>query len=242
MFKLDPFCSNIKARLEMNTIRLLILCTILLSSCRGLTQGTAITPAAGVTASAAGTRTSVPAPLFTITPPPSPLPTAGSSLPVSERIVYYYFVKAAGGTFPDGSVVVMQNMYVLAPEPSAAAQTRDPVTDLRTALQSVLTDERNIWDGSKLEIIKITFDGGHVDIILQGEYFGVAPVTLGAARMQILLTVFANTAVQTVAVTLNGDTFANIDVSSSRDAKPADHVFTRAEVETFISENLYVSP
>ena len=160
----------------------------------------------------------------------------------SGQIVYYYFVNTAEQPIPEGSLVVMPDIYVLAPTPSAVAQSRDTAADLRTALQFALHDGRNSWDGARLEIVQITFGGGHVDIILQGGYYGVAPVTLGAARMQILLTLFANAAVQTAAVTLNGDTIANIDVSSSREAKPAGYVFSRAGIETFMAEHLYPDP
>ena len=72
-------------------------------------------------------------------------------------------------------------------------------------------------------------------MVLQGEYFGVGDVTLIAARMQILMTIFANVSVKTAAVTLNG-------VSNSMDAKPADYIFTRYEIETFMKEHAYVSP
>jgi len=54
--------------------------------------------------------------------------------------------------------------------------------------------------------------------------------------------VFANPSVQTAAVTLNGDTIGNLGVSNSMNAKPADYVFTRVEIETFINEHAYVSP
>jgi hypothetical protein len=79
-------------------------------------------------------------------------------------------------------------------------------------------------------------------VVLQGEYFGVGDVTLIAASMQILMTVFANVSVQTATVTLNGDTIGNLGVSNSMNAKPADYVFTRSEIETFINEHTYMSP
>jgi hypothetical protein len=60
--------------------------------------------------------------------------------------------------------------------------------------------------------------------------------------MQILLTVFANPAVQSAAVSLNEDTIGNLGISDSRDAKPADYVFTRAEIESYIKEQTYVTP
>lgn len=56
------------------------------------------------------------------------------------------------------------------------------------------------------------------------------------------MTVFANPSVQTATVTLNGDTIGNLGISNSMNAKPADYVFTRAEIETFIKEHAYVSP
>jgi hypothetical protein len=51
--------------------------------------------------------------------------------------------------------------------------------------------------------------------------------------------VFANPAVQTAAVTLSGDTLANLGLSSSEDAKPADYVYTRVEMETYLREHYY---
>jgi len=77
---------------------------------------------------------------------------------------------------------------------------------------------------------------------LQGEYFGESDKVLNAASIQILLTVFANPAVQSAAVTLNGDTIGNLGVSSSTDAKPADYVYTRAEMETYLIEQPFLEP
>jgi hypothetical protein len=57
--------------------------------------------------------------------------------------------------------------------------------------------------------------------------------------MLILLTVFANPAVQSAAVSLNEDTIGNL---CSIDVKPADYVFTRLEIETYLNENTYVTP
>ena len=79
-------------------------------------------------------------------------------------------------------------------------------------------------------------------MVLQGEYYGAGDVVLIAASMQILMTVFTNASVQTATVTLNGDTIGNMGVSNSMYAKPANYVFTRAEIETFMNEHAYVSP
>ena len=79
-------------------------------------------------------------------------------------------------------------------------------------------------------------------IVLQGEYSGESNEVLNAASMQILLTVFANPAVQTAAVTLNGDTIGNLGVSSSTDARPVDYMYTRAEMETYLIEHAFREP
>jgi hypothetical protein len=161
---------------------------------------------------------------------------------MSERIVYYYFVTTAE-PLPEGSVVVIKpDTYILAPTPSDITYSPDTAADLRTALEAVLLDGRNGWISTNLEIVDVTFADGHADVVLQGEYFGVGDVTLIAASMQILMTVFTNASVQTATVTLNGDTIGNMGVSNSMHAKPADYVFTRAEIETFMNEHAYVSP
>ena len=133
-------------------------------------------------------------------------------------------------------------MYILAPTFSDITFSPDTVENLRTALEVVLIDGRNGWISNKLNIEEIAFDGARANVVLQGEYFGVGDVTLIAACMQILMTVFANPSVQTATVLLNGDTIGNLGVSNSMSAKPANYVFTRAEIESFMNENAYVSP
>ena len=180
----------------------------------------------------------------THTPPPSPTqvqPTA-ITVPSAEQMVYYYFVNPKEIPYPAGSIVVMPETYILAPTLSNAAFASDPAADLKSALEAALKDSRNGWMGDKIEIVNLTFSEGHADIVLQGEYFGVGDVTLIAASQQILLTVFANANVQTATVTLNGDTVGNMGVSNSMNAKSADYAFTRAEIETYMSEHAYELP
>jgi hypothetical protein len=172
----------------------------------------------------------------------SPSPPTEDYSSSSERIVYYYFLSTTEDPFPEGSVVIMPDAYILAPTLSDMLYGSDTVADLRTAVEAVLNDGRNGWKSSNLEIVDVTFSDGHANVALQGEYFGVGDVTLIAARMQILMTVFANPSVQTAIITLNGDTIGNMGVSISMEAKPADYVFTRAEIETFMNEHAYVSP
>ncbi len=179
--------------------------------------------------------------LATLPVSPTPLLFKDPSIPLSERIVYYYFVTPAENPIPEGSVTV-SSTYSLAPTFSDLTYSSDTTNNLRTALEAVLNDARNGWISSKLEIVDITFDYIHANVILQGEYFGVGDVTLIAASMQILMTVFANPSVQAATVTLNGDTVGNLGISNSMNAKPADYVFTRTEIETFMNEHAYVSP
>ncbi len=156
------------------------------------------------------------------------------SFPVSEQIVFYHFFVPQ-----HPSPWAVRTPILLLHASSDKPYTSDTAADLRTALELVLQHDRNDWISGDLEIADVTFRDGHADIVLQGEYSGESDEVLNAASMQILLTVFANPAVQSAAVTLNGDTIGNLGVSSSTNAKPADYVYTRAEMETYLREHAY---
>jgi hypothetical protein len=179
------------------------------------------------------------------TPPSStPLAFTDPSIPLSERIVYYYVVGQRENPIPEEAV---RAGYLLAPTYADETYTSDTAADLRTALEIVLHDERNrgIAGALEAEIMDVTFRFGHAKLLLQGEYFlgGAYPEgPLEAHRMQILLTVFANPAVESAAVSLNEDTIANMGISDSSKAKPADYVFIRAEIERYTIQQAYVTP
>jgi hypothetical protein len=90
------------------------------------------------------------------------------------------------------------------------------------------------------EIVDITFRSGHAEVrFLQGEYSIGEPSSSRDvygrfldSRMLSLLTVFANPAVQNAAIWLNDDTIGNL--ASSDSIKPANYVFRRAEIETYL--------
>ena len=208
---------------------LIILITGMLAACRGFAPTPAVTPG------------EVEETVAVTSLPPSLPPTVTAVSP-GDRIVFYTFVPLTEAAFPEGSVVIMPEAYILAPQLSESAVTPDTAADLRTALDYALNDARNGWKSTNLEIHEISFCEGHADIVLQGEYYGVGSVTLIAARMQLLLTIFANPAIETATVTLNGDTIGNLGVAHSLEAKAADYVFTRAEIEAYQAENMYVSP
>ena len=187
------------------------------------------------------------APTPYVFPSSTPLTFTDPSIPLSERILYYYDIKhhpdrpAPEGTVRGGSY--------LAPTYADETYTSDTAADLRTALEIVLHDVRNDWIGRSLdaEIAEVTFRFGHAKVLLQGEYFLAGPPHLRygwleAPRMQIVLTVFANPAVQSASVSLNDDTIANLGISEGKDLKPANYVFTRAEIEKYLKEHAYVSP
>lgn len=183
-------------------------------------------------------------PIHSATALPSPRPSLPTEISthIPGGIVFYYFVNLADYGPPAGSVAIMPDSLILAPTQLDNIYGSDIAADLRSALEAVLTDERNYWTSDKVQINQFTFSGGHVEIRLEGEYYAVAPVVLTAARAQILMTLFANAAVQSARVTINGDNIANISISHSMDAKPADYTYTRAEIETFMAENASSKP
>ena len=79
-------------------------------------------------------------------------------------------------------------------------------------------------------------------MVLEGEFFGAGGIVLIAARVQILLTVFTEASVQTATITLNGKNIANLGISHNSQIKPADYMYTRTEIETFMVENAYGIP
>jgi hypothetical protein len=183
--------------------------------------------------------TLTPSSVPTLGPSSTPLVFTDPSIPLSERIVYYYFVTPAENPIPEGTV---RAGHPLAPAYADETYTADTSADLRIALEIVLHDGRNYWRGNKLEIVDVTFGNGHADVVLQGEYFAAGGGPLWAASWQILMTVFANPVVQTATVSINGGAISNMGISRSEDTKPADYVYTRAEIESFMKENAYVSP
>jgi len=172
----------------------------------------------------------------TFTPPPfeNTLTPSFTPPPISNSVSYYYFLPA-NSPVPQGSVVIAPDTYILAPAKLDTPLNSDPAA-VAAALNAALDDPRNLWVSDKLEIAKITFNAGRADILLQGEMYGVGDVTLIAARMQILMTIFANPSVQSATVTFKGDTIGNWGISNSMEAKPADYIFTRVEIESFMAE------
>jgi hypothetical protein len=191
------------------------------------------TPAMPISSSAAS-----PMPWPTI-PTYTPLAFTDPSIPLSERIVYYYFVTRVEDPLPEGTVFIAG--HPLAPAYTDETYTSDTAADLRTALEIVLHDGRNIWRGSDLEIVEVIFGNGHANIVLQGEFFAAGGGPLWTAGRQILMTVFANLSVQTASISVNGGAVTNMGISNSREALPADYVYTRPGIEPSMNESAYIS-
>jgi hypothetical protein len=154
-----------------------------------------------------------------------------------KPIVYYYFVEIPAAVYPEGSVVIMPDVLILAPTASDMTSGTDTAANIRSALEAMINDARNAWTGTDLVIESVVFDQGHADVILRGKIFGAGDILLVSARMQILMTIFADPAVRTATVTLNGESIGNLGVSHGSEAKPADYEYTRMEVEIFMAEN-----
>jgi hypothetical protein len=193
--------------------------------------------------------TTTPFPTF---PSPTPLPTIPTftplaftdpSIPLAERIVYYYVMWQPENPIPEGTV---HAIHLFAPAYTDETFTSDTATDLRRALEIILhEDSRRVWYSSDLEIVDVTFGNGHADVVLQGEYLAAGDAQPCAASLQILMTVFANPAVQTAAVTLNERAIGGLCIFRAGDPpliQTVDDVYARAEIETYMKENAYVSP
>ena len=194
------------------------------------------------TPSTPGPRPPTPTPLPTI-PSFTPLVFTDPSIPLSERIVYYYVMWQPENPIPEGTV---HAIHPFAPAYTDETFTSDIAADLRRALEIILhEDSRRVWYSSDLEIVDVTFGNAHTDVVLQGEYFAAGDAQPCAASLQILLTVFANPAVQTAAVTLNEHAIGGLCVFRAGDPpliQTVDDVYARAEIETYMKEHPYVSP
>lgn len=224
-------------------LMLLVMLLTALTSCNfPLSQNqTAMTPSQTLpstvnTVGTSATRilvSSTPSPITTLTAQATP------SLIITKKptpITYYCFV-AEGATPPAGSVAILPNILVLAPMLSTVYQGADAAANLKAGLQAALKDPNNAWTSTGVTVANLVVANQKATVTLQGEYFAPGDVVLIAARWQILLTLFAEPAIQSTVVTLNGTNIANLGVSHSSQAQPATYEFTRQMVNAFIQQN-----
>ncbi|MBN1433456.1 hypothetical protein JW921_01770, partial [Candidatus Fermentibacterales bacterium] len=105
-------------------------------------------------------------------PPPSP-------------VIYYAFVETDGEELPEGSVVVLEDILVLAPMESLEQIEQAPEARLEAALNAMIQDEGNAWTGEDLRVESVSLRDGHAEIELEGAIFGAGGIVLVAARTQI---------------------------------------------------------
>lgn len=160
----------------------------------------------------------------------------------AEPIVYYTFWNKAENIPPEGSFVILPNELILSPTQLDTQYSADTTSNLHSALNAVINDARNQWTSSSLDISGITINDGHADVVLQGDYFGAGDIILIAARVQILMTIFADPSVQSATVTLNEKNIANLGISNSQEAKPDDYDYTRGEIENLMADHIYRTP
>jgi hypothetical protein len=180
-------------------------------------------------------------PLPTI-PTFTPLVFSDPSIPLSERIVYYYPVWSEN-PIPEGTI---RAGFLFAPAYTDETFTSDTAADITRALEIILhEDSRRVWGTSDLEIVEVTFRNGHAAVVLQGETTAAGDSQPCAGGLQILMTVFANPSVQTAAVSLNGGTtIGNLCFFGPPTPPIIPHVngvYARADIEAYMKENAYVS-
>ena len=170
--------------------------------------------------------------------PSSPSVTQNESKP----IVYYYLASPGDIISPDGSVAILANELLLSPIETDQIINSDTVSNVRTALEAMISDSHNNQVIGQVTIANIFFRDGHVEIALQGDVYAAGDIILIAIRMMVLLTVFSDTSIETAIVTLNGKNIVNLGVSFSGNAKPEDYIYTRDEINEFMAENAYTKP
>jgi hypothetical protein len=156
------------------------------------------------------------------------------TLEVNPQTTISYYAFSTESDIPTGSI----NLSGVIVVPRSTIIQSDDVTEmLQQALELAISDSNNLWTSENLEISSISFDNGHATIALNGDISAVGGLVLYATSSQFLLTIFANPQVETAIVTLNGDNIQNLGISHISQAKDANYVFTREEMQAFLADN-----
>jgi hypothetical protein len=139
-------------------------------------------------------------------------------------------------------VEILPDELVLAPTLAPAESSPDPASNIEAALQKMLLDTRNAWESTGIDITSVNFDNGAVEVALDGKYFAIGGIVQIAARDQILMTIFSESAVQTAKVMFNGKNIANLGKSSPVSVAPEDYTYTRDEIESYMADYAYQEP
>ncbi len=218
--------------------KFLLILVLVIASCQAPTSDPGVIQTAD-----AQTRAAQPSPTFTATNTPIPTPTLEPTATTEPQpVVYYYFVMLTGSPLPSGSVVILADELVLAPMLTNKLRSSDIVANLTFALNEMIGDPDNVWTSSDLEIDNIIVDEGAVQVFFRGSIFAPGDIVLIAARMQMLMTVFAEPSVQAATITINGKNIANLGVSRESEISPDNYAYSRTEIETFMQHNASEAP
>jgi hypothetical protein len=146
-------------------------------------------------------------------------------------VIYYRFAESGIDTYPDKSVTILEDELVLIPVKISADSARDPASRIVMALQAMMDDTGNVWTGDDLDVAGVSFEDGRADVQLLGSIYAPGDIVLIAARMQFVMTVFADPDVQTATITLDGECIGNLGISHESEECPADYLFTREEID-----------
>jgi LysM repeat protein len=121
---------------------------------------------------------------------------------------------------------------LISPKASSVQLTNDPATNIRNSLNLLFssgTSFNNQWSGQGLNVQSVTVNNnGRAAIAISGNLMLVGTCADGVMKAQFLLSVFAESQVQSTYVTIGGRNLVQIfDMSG---LKPADAVFTRADI------------
>jgi hypothetical protein len=158
----------------------------------------------------------------------SPTPTI-TPLVEQDPIAYYTFVQSPDPALA-GSVVIIPGELALVPITVPVARGDDVAGNIETALTAMLNDTANLWSSTDLIINGVTFNEGLATVRMTGDITAVGGAILSATGTQFILTVFLEPGVESAIITLNDETIGNLGISHSSQARPADTVYTRADV------------
>lgn len=145
--------------------------------------------------------------------------------------MYYAFMQPGTTQLPVDTVVIIPDTLILVPTTTGQPRTADPAANLRVALAAMFADANNGWTSSGITLEHADVTDGRASVALSGEIRSVGGAVQTATSAQFLLTIFAEPAVQSAVVTLNGASISNLGISHSSEAKPADYVYTAADLD-----------
>jgi LysM repeat protein len=150
-----------------------------------------------------------------------------NALSTAEPVVYW----TQTTTRSAGSVRVACDAMI-APVDSTIPHTRDAASNIRNSLSVLFTTgtgTTNLWAGQGLSVQRVTIDNaGQANIAITGGLTLAGTCADGVMLAQFLLSVFAESQVQTASITIDSQNMVQLFDTSG--LEPADAVFTAADI------------